>query len=149
VKTKKVVINVCFGGFGLSDEAYEWLIAYGVKVQKYHEQERGKNGRYMDQPLNDGEVIFDRGLTPMGEDSLNDLYYKSVGRSSMSSRYWECWTDKKREHPLVVKCVKELGTKADGRCAELKIVSIPADVDYEIDEHDGWEHIAEVHRTWE
>jgi hypothetical protein len=35
----KLVINRCFGGFSLSDAAYAWLIAQGVPVRKYIEQE--------------------------------------------------------------------------------------------------------------
>jgi len=32
--------------------------------------------------------------------------------------------------------------------ADLKIVEIPDGTNYEIDEYDGNEHVAEVHRTW-
>jgi hypothetical protein len=44
--------------------------------------------------------------------------------------------------------VEELGDKASGQFAELVVVEIPDGVDYEIDEYDGNEHIAEKHRTW-
>jgi hypothetical protein len=33
--------------------------------------------------------------------------------------------------------------------AELKVVESPDDVEWEIEEYDGIEWIAEVHRTWE
>lgn len=142
----KVVINKCFGGFGLSDAAYEKLIEYGVPVRKYIEQERdSETGLYKPQPLNDGEVIFDRELTPEGECSLNDLYYKY---KSGRSRYWDCWIDESRSHPLLLRVVEELGEKANGRCASLTVVEIPDGVEYEISEYDGMEHIAEKHRTW-
>ena len=52
-------------------------------------------------------------------------------------------TDKK-----LVECVETLGEKADGYCAELKVVEIPDDVNWEIDEYDGLESIHEVHRVW-
>ena len=43
----KIVKNSCFGGFGLSDEAYEKLIEYGIPVGKYHEEPRNpKTGLY-------------------------------------------------------------------------------------------------------
>lgn len=58
------------------------------------------------------------------------------------------WLDKDRENPLLVRVVKELGEKANGRCAELKIVKIPEDIEYTIEEYDGLEHIAEAHQTW-
>jgi hypothetical protein len=144
----KIVINTCFGGFGLSDEAYEKLIEYGIPVRKYINQKRDpETGLYEDEPGNDGEVIFDRELTPEGEDDLNDLYYKYPD-SRMSRRYWEVWSDKQRTHPLIIRVVEELGDKANGPFAELKVVEIPDGIEWEIDEYDGIEHVAEKHRTW-
>lgn len=35
-----------------------------------------------------------------------------------------------------------------GRYAELKVVEIPDDVKWTIEEYDGWEHVAEKHRVW-
>ena len=144
----KVAINTCFGGFGLSDAAYEKLIEYGVPVRKYINQELGDDGLYKPQPLNDGEVIFDRELTAKGEDRLNDIYHDYKGRSRFSQRYWDSWTDRNRSHPLVLRVIEELGDKANGACAKLKIIEIPDGVKYVIEEYDGNEHIAEEHRTW-
>lgn len=143
----KVAINKCYGGFGLSVAAYEKLIEWGVPARKYVNQELGEDGLYKKQPLNDGEVIFDRALTPEGEDSINDLYWK-YPKSRVSRRYWDCWTSENRTHPLVIRVIEELGEAADGECAQLTVVEIPDGVDYEIDEYDGVEHIAEKHRTW-
>lgn len=53
-----------------------------------------------------------------------------------------------REDKELIQVVKELGSKANGLYSTLKIVTIPEDVDYEIVDYDGREHIAEVHRTW-
>ena len=53
-----------------------------------------------------------------------------------------------RHHPLLVDVVEELGSKAWGDNAELKVVEIPEDVEWEIIEYDGIEHIAEQHRKW-
>lgn len=144
----KLVINTCYGGFGLSEAAYEKLIEWGVPVRKYVDQERGEDGLYKEQPLNDGEVIFDRELTPPGTDSFNDIYHEYKGKSRFSARYWDCWTRENRAHPLIVRVVEELGEKADGECAKLKVVEIPDGIEYHIGEYDGIEHIAENHRTW-
>lgn len=144
----KIAINRCFGGFGLSDAAYEKLIEYGIPVRKYMEQERGEDGLYKPQPLNDGEVIFDRELTPPGDGSFSDIYHKYKGKTRTTQRYWDCWTDSARSHPLVLRVIEELGEAANGPCASLAIVEIPDGVDYEISEYDGREHIAEKHRTW-
>jgi len=145
MKTKQIVINDCYGGFGLSNLAYEKLIEWGVPVGKYIQEKRGKDGLYKDEPRNKNK-IFDRKLTPKGEDDFNDLYYKYP---DAEDRYWDTWIGDNRENPLLIKVVKELGKKASGKYANLKIVKIPFDVDYVIEEYDGWEHIAESHRIWD
>jgi len=42
----------------------------------------------------------------------------------------------------------DLGKKANGGYAELKVVEIPDDVDWEITEYDGLEQVEEKHRVW-
>ena len=56
--------------------------------------------------------------------------------------------DIERDDPILVGVVTALGDKASGRHAKLKIVEIPDDVEYHIEEYDGLEHVAEKHRTW-
>ena len=57
--------------------------------------------------------------------------------------------DAVRADPRLVAAVEKIGLKeSSGRCAKLGIVEIPDGVDWEIDEYDGYEHIAEKHRTW-
>lgn len=53
-----------------------------------------------------------------------------------------------RADPALVQAVEELGDKAWGRYAELKVVEIPDGVKYEIAEYDGLEHVVEQHCTW-
>jgi hypothetical protein len=53
-----------------------------------------------------------------------------------------------RDDPVVVDIVRELGEKANGRFANLKIVEVPYGVDWQIEEYDGLEWVAEKHRTW-
>ena len=53
-----------------------------------------------------------------------------------------------RDDPVLVEIVERLGSEANGRYSDLKIVEIPDDVDWDIMEYDGMEHIAEKHRTW-
>jgi hypothetical protein len=48
----------------------------------------------------------------------------------------------------LIKVVEEFKDKADGNFSKLEIVEIPDDVEWEIEEYDGNEWIAEVHRTW-
>lgn len=53
-----------------------------------------------------------------------------------------------REDVALVQVVEEMGKLADGQCARLKIVEIPDDVNWYIEDYDGLEWVAERHRTW-
>ena len=53
-----------------------------------------------------------------------------------------------RSCPHLIKVIEEMGEKADGECAKLKIIEIPDDVEFEIDDYDGMESVHEVHREW-
>ena len=53
-----------------------------------------------------------------------------------------------RDDAVLIQVVEELGDAANGFAADLKIVDIPDDVDWEIEEYDGNEWVAEKHRTW-
>lgn len=130
----KVVINKCFGGFGLSDAAYKKLIELGIPCRPYNEQQRGSDGRFLPEPLNEGQVIF--------VNSENSKY------ASLLGTYWDSFLSSDRSNPLLVRVIEELGDSANGRYAKLKIVEIPDGTDYEISEYDGMEHVSEKHRTW-
>ena len=60
------------------------------------------------------------------------------------------WYDREvaRNDPYLVKIVQDLKEDSYGKYAELKIVEVPADVEWTIDEYDGVEWVAEKHRTW-
>lgn len=102
-----VVINQCYGGFGLSDEAEDlYAKKSGFQLFRYRQTKHGHD---------DG--------------------------------YW--WSRKlDRDDPVLVEVVRELGDRANGPFASLSVVSIPDGVSWEIDEYDGFEHVAETHRTW-
>ena len=53
-----------------------------------------------------------------------------------------------RDDEKLVRIVEELRDEANGHCAELKVVTIPDEVKWEILKTDGMEHVSEVHRTW-
>lgn len=142
----KIIVNRCFGGFGLSDKAYERLIEFGIPVKQYSSPERDKKtGLYKNEPSE--RVIYDRDL----EDKKNE-FQSSMRR--LAGRYWETWIDdysddrKGRTDPLVIQVVEELGKEADGRFARLEVVEIPDGIDWEIDEYDGQETVHEKHRSW-
>jgi hypothetical protein len=53
-----------------------------------------------------------------------------------------------RDDEKLVRIVEELRAEANGHCAELKVVSIPDEVKWQISTVDGIEHVSEVHRVW-
>jgi hypothetical protein len=56
--------------------------------------------------------------------------------------------DIKRNNSILVEIVEQLGEAANGEFAELKVVEIPDDAEWTIQEYDGDEWVAEKHRTW-
>jgi hypothetical protein len=119
----KVVINQCFGGFGLSREALEMLLKRkGIE----YEVVQSKSFDYYVR-----ESLYRKGHAGDDEFYLSDYDFY----------------DKRADEDLVA-VVEELGEDANGHSANLKIVEIPDDVDWYIDENDGLEHVAERHRTW-
>lgn len=53
-----------------------------------------------------------------------------------------------RDDPYLIKVLKELGMAANGPHANIKIVEIPGDVEWLVQDYDGAEWVAEKHRTW-
>jgi len=51
------------------------------------------------------------------------------------------------EHLIAV--VELMGSAAWDTYAELKIVEIPDDINWYVEEYDGKEHVAELHRVWD
>jgi hypothetical protein len=75
---------------------------------------------------------------------FTNYYHNSVDDDNYFSQH-----DIGRADPHLVATVEILGTKAaSGRYAQLVVVEIPDDVEWQLCEYDGNEHIAEVHRTW-
>ena len=102
--TRKIIINDCYGGFGLSGEA-----AHLFNSLK-------------------GEELLDV--------SEYDTY-RSVTANKVS-----------RDDPILIEVFDMLGKRAAGELCELRIIEIPDDVDWVIQEYDGNEWVAERHRVW-
>lgn len=60
--------------------------------------------------------------------------YNSLSEKDLRHSY-----DIDRDDPFLIQVVETLGEKADGFNAELEIVMIPEDLDFEITEYDGME----------
>jgi hypothetical protein len=73
-------------------------------------------------------------------------YLAKKGMTQPVSEFFD--RDLNRDDPVLVAVVEELGTSADTRMSELRVVEIPDDVEWQIEEYDGSEWVAEKHRTW-
>lgn len=133
----KILINACFGGYGLSHEA----------ILRYAEL-KGLTLYAESTPF----IDYTYWLVPKGERVNQDNWASmSIKQRKASDKLYEEQTLCNRgfrTDPTMIQVVEELGAKANGRFAKLKIVEIPDGVDYTIEEYDGMEHVAEVHRTW-
>ena len=80
------------------------------------------------------------GLSP---EALHE-YKKRAGINIDDYWIWEI----PRDCPHLIEMVEEGGTNLNDRFSFLKVVEIPEDVGWQIEEYDGKEWIAEKHRTW-
>jgi len=122
----KVVVNRCYGGFGLSDAACEWLM---------------KNRGYT---LGDGNRTEDWSMFDIVARDGFGCKYSIVRTPDGVGAYDNGF----RTHPDIIAVVEALGEEADGMYAELEIVDIPDGIEWHIDEYDGVETIHEAHRIW-
>ena len=125
----EIVINKCYGGFGLSEKAVmRYAEIKGIKIYPFHDD---FITHYYTVPV-DGVAL--KGDYLPSPDVPNETYFST---SSIE-----------RDDSVLVQVVKELGKAASGEYSELSVVEIPDGVEYEITDYDGYEHIAEKHRTW-
>jgi hypothetical protein len=54
----------------------------------------------------------------------------------------------RRDNPLLVKCVETLGQAANRHRADLHIIEIPDNIDWEIVGEGGVEYVGQKHRKW-
>jgi len=113
-----IVINRAYGGFGLSREA---VLLYLDLV----------------------------GITYTLEDQEDRDTQTRLGSKIMvnNKEFFERY-DIERNDPALVTTVRRLGKNAAGEFAKLKIVEVPAGVEWYVEEYDGQEWVAEKHRTW-
>ena len=138
----QVVINNCFGGFGLS-----------LKAQKRYAELKGfalffyKQTRY---PWDGDKEEFTK-ITDIDKNCFGSLSItKDLGNvtDSLPDGSYFFSHNIERTDPVLLQVIQELGDAANGECSSLKIVDIPDGVDWQIDEYDGNEWVAEKHQTW-
>lgn len=135
-KLVKVAINKCHGGFSLSPKAVHWLAC-----------RQGKSCYFFISKYEDGEHVF----IP-AEGYPEGLFWAAFTVKDPENHEYENIVLEQRpdnrSDPELIAVIEELGEEANGAHAEIKIVEIPADVKWEIEEYDGMEHASEAHRVW-
>ncbi len=122
----KVVINTDFGGFGLSDQAFErYLTLKGIEFDKFPTKHLNGNDYW-----------------------VKGTYHPSDDDEKPSDGKYLSHYDVERNDPHLIQAIEELGEKANGQHAKLSVIEIPDGIEYSIEEYDGAEHIAEKHRKW-
>lgn len=115
-KIYRVVINACYGGFELSKEAVKWL-------EENAEDEKLRN--YIKKDLSDCAVETE---------SIEKCYeYVSIDLTYYLQRH----------HKDLIRCVEELGEKANGPSCKLAIIELNCPM-YEIIDYDGSETVLEA-----
>lgn len=134
----KVVINVCFGEFGLSWPAVKRLAELQGRTAYCFEQEEF-SGPYIPVDCPDG-IFWNAFDVPNPNERANEpnFYHTHHINDSPDNRH----------DPLLTQVVEELGDAANGSFAKLKVIEIPDGIEYIIDEYDGNESIHEQHRSW-
>ncbi len=131
----KIVINACYGGFHPSHKA----------IMRYAELSGFKLYPY-------GKGILISECAGYSKVPTHDLPTHEGFRGEIlptipeGAHFWH--RDIERNDPNLVKVVEELGREADTSVSSLKVVEIPDGVEWTIEEYDGFEHIAEKHKTW-
>lgn len=141
----KIVINDTYGGFRLSPLA----------IKEYLKL-KGKESYFYDMQIQDGNVVYTKKDNLTGKELFLDCFTKDFGSRFKSKDittteyklYSFAERDIDRTDKDLIRVVEQLKEKANTICSKLKIVEIPDDVDWEIEDYDGAEWVSEKHRTW-
>jgi hypothetical protein len=130
----KVVINNDYGGFGLSKKAIlRYAELKGIKIYCDDDDKKWCT-MYYTVPVAEYKKVYAKDNIERDYKASNELCFSD--------------DDIERGDPTLVKVVEELKEEANGCHASLKIVEVPDDVEWTIEEYDGSEWVAEKHRTW-
>lgn len=138
----KIVINRCYGGFGLSEEALR-RYAELKGLPFYVDRSTGHFPRYHTIPVEDANALYTNARDMEFSEDERTEFWDQYNAATLSDY------DIARDDEALVQVVEELGDIASGTYAELGVVEIPDTIEcWEITEYDGIESIVECHRSW-
>lgn len=141
----KIVINDTYGSFRLSPLA----------IKEYLKL-KGKESYFYDMQLQDRNVIYTKKDNLTGKELFSACFTKDFGsrfeEKEITDNEWKIYSFNEknisRTDEDLISVVEQLKEKTNTICSKLKIVEIPDDVDWEIEDYDGAEWVSEKHRTW-
>lgn len=136
----KIVVNKCYGGFGLSPIAIkEYLKLKGKECFFYKKDYKTK---MLNRVSVENATTYDLSLTKDYGEKMEENW------KSFDTDYFY-YNDIERTDLDLIKVIETLGEeKSSGECAKLRVIEIPDGIEYEIDEYNGIESIHETHRSW-
>ena len=130
----KIILNKCYGGFDVSDEAYElYAEKRGISLYRYWDD-------YKNKKMHKGSGLITYYFTKDFGDNVESDKIDWTAHLYLNSDH--------RDDPTLIEVVEELGKKASGRYGDLVVVEIPDGMDYVIDEYDGIETLHEKVQMW-
>lgn len=139
----KVIICDQHGGFSLSREGETVYLA-----------RKGKTPYFYVSAHENGHTNFDRTVRWNPGERYFVVYtlLEDVGdepdKETLNAAEWFSGRDIKRDDPDLLAVFEELGQEAAGSHAHFKVVEIPDGVEWQIEEYDGLEWVAETHAVW-
>lgn len=146
----KIILNKCYGGFEVSPMGYQlYAKKKGFELYPYiltsdPEFKYDVDNYYYNKVK--WEEIRYRSVHYLTKDFGNKIAKKSFKEIQDDYYFWI--NSKYRTDPTLIEVIEELGDKASGPCGELRIVEIPDDLDYVIDEYDGYERLHQRVQEW-
>jgi len=132
----KIVINGCYGGFGLSKLAIQEYLKLKGKKAYFYKYEKGNFRK-----LKEKESAWSSVLTLTKD-------YGDVIKGKYKNEDYFYYGAIERDDPDLVKVVEKLKEKVDENFSKLKVVEIPDNIQYVINDYDGMESIHEEHESW-
>lgn len=149
----KLVLNKQHGGYNLSQVAIMlYAERVGKKLYTYY-QDYGRDNDKGVHYVRDKRKVTLGGDFPLYQTKdYGDVYYLDYkgDHDEWNSTFFD--TDHiERDDEILIEIVEQLGAEANGFLAQLRVVEIPDDSYYHIDEYDGYETVyysaSEIHRA--
>lgn len=155
----EIVLNKCYGGFGLSPKAIKRIAELQGKECYFFKDTFSPRGHIaITIEEAESDKFFSAYSIPNPDEFLRQEkdWHEMTGdeREASKKKYNSVYLKSdygydERNDPTLLQVIHEIGeSAASGQLAELKIVKIPDGIEWEIDDYDGIETAVEKHESW-